>query len=387
LRVTFVIPWFGEQLGGGAEALCREFAARLARAGADVEVLATCSRDHDADWHTDHHRPGRAVAAEGYAVERFPVRRGDSRLFADLNRRVLAGEALGYREERAFLDNSIRSDQLTRAVEARAGHRALVVLPYLFGLTHDALEAAGGRAILWPCLHDEGYAHLRLVAGGFRRAAGVVFNSPAEEALARSLHLSIRDSAVVGMGIDLPPDDPSAAPGDPPHLLYLGRRSAEKGFDWLLRSFDLLARQHDRVELHVAGKGPAVTGAHPRVRDLGFLADAGKAPTLRGALALVMPSRRESFSIALLEALACRTPVLVHSGCGPTRGHVEAGRCGLHFRDGAELAECALALLSQPKLRHRLGANGRAYVAQGFAWDEKVARLVAFLRKAARHAD
>jgi glycosyltransferase involved in cell wall biosynthesis len=389
VRISFVIPWFGRELGGGAETLCREYCVRLSAAGHDVEVLTTCSRDHNADWYENHHPAGRTMDDAGFAVERFEVDRGSRNIFGGLNERLMRGDVLSYREEAAFFHESINSAALVDALESRLENRAVVALPYPFGLTRAVVHAAEGRAILWPCLHDEGYAHMKLTADMFQRAAGVIFNAEGERVLARAMHLAATKSAVVGMGGELPAESKSALPEVPeraPALLYLGRRSVPKGFTDLCNMFAEYRRQGGRMELWVAGKGDAIPAGSEGVRDLGFLSEAQKWETLRKAAALVMPSRLESFSIALLEALAVGTPGLVNSRCAVTRGHVEAGRCGLHYAGTAEFVEAVLLLEQRADVRQALGENGRRYVAENFAWSRRIEALQDFLAEAAPHA-
>ena len=58
MKFAFVIPWYGVNIPGGAEAEARRTAEHLHRAGVPVEVLTTCVRDFRADWSVNHHRPG-----------------------------------------------------------------------------------------------------------------------------------------------------------------------------------------------------------------------------------------------------------------------------------------------------------------------------------------
>lgn len=389
MRITFVIPWFGREPGGGAETLCHAFCVRLAEAGHDVEVLTTRCRDHDADWNTDHLPGGRSLEEPGFAVERFGVDRGDRRRFGALNERLMRGETLTYREEREFLDSSINSSALVRTAAERAAGRAVIVLPYLFGLTHAVVHALEGRAIVWPCLHDEGYARMKLVADMIGRCRAVVFNSRGEMELARAMGLPVRTGAIVGMGVDLPPDQMVAETSQPdgqPHYLYLGRRAVGKGFHELLRLFAMYRSAGGRSELRVAGKGDPVPVGEEGVRDLGFLPAASKWEALRGARALIMPSTLESFSIALLEALAVGTPGVVNGRCAVTTAHVTDGRCGLPYGAGTEFVEILRTLDERPELRASLGANGRRYVADHHAWPGRLEALTGMLREAAPHA-
>lgn len=53
-KIGFVIPWYGEDIPGGAEMELREVATHLQRAGMDVEILTTCVREFSADWNENY---------------------------------------------------------------------------------------------------------------------------------------------------------------------------------------------------------------------------------------------------------------------------------------------------------------------------------------------
>ena len=73
MRVAFVVQRYGAEVAGGAEALCRDTARALVRAGEDVTVFTTTARDYlswepfypEGDWIDD-----------GVRVRRFPVVQG-----------------------------------------------------------------------------------------------------------------------------------------------------------------------------------------------------------------------------------------------------------------------------------------------------------------------
>ena len=88
----------------------------------------------------------------------------------------------------------------------------------------------------------------------------------------------------------------------------------------------------------------AEEGLASRVRFLGFRADARR--LLRGLDALVIPSARESFSMAAVEGLEAAIPVVGPDGWGP-REIIAAPQTGLHFKSGdaADLAAQVVAAL------------------------------------------
>ena len=87
-----------------------------------------------------------------------------------------------------------------------------------------------------------------------------------------------------------------------------------------------------------------------------------------------------------MEAWLAGTPVLVHSGCAVTRGHVEAAGGGLHFADYPHFAECLDLLLARPDLRRRLAAAGREYVLANYSWPRVTERYLRLIERIERRA-
>ena len=105
-------------------------------------------------------------------------------------------------------------------------------------------------------------------------------------------------------------------------FLFLGRIHEKKGCDLLIRAFAKTAGNIDSARLVIAG--PDQTGWTKDLRALaerlnlsrnvlwtGMLSGDSKWGMLRLAEAFVLPSHQENFGIAVAEALACGTPVLI----------------------------------------------------------------------------
>lgn len=78
MRVAFVVPRYGDGIGGGAETLTRGLAERLAATGTAVEVLTTCARDH-LTW--KNVLPPGVSPEHGLTVRRFLVKARDEATF------------------------------------------------------------------------------------------------------------------------------------------------------------------------------------------------------------------------------------------------------------------------------------------------------------------
>jgi glycosyltransferase involved in cell wall biosynthesis len=386
--ITFVPPWYGPQITGGAEFQCRRTAEELAARGVPVEVFTTTAGGVSTDWSAPAFAAG-SDELNGVLIQRFPVRPRNAAAFDALNLRVLSGARLTLAEEAVFVREIIGSDALEAAITAKRSARIFIFTPYMFGTSYWGQRAAIGRDFLIPCLHDEGYAYMRLYAQQIETSRGLLFYSAVEQQLANRLY-TVRPEAqcVLGGGID------TTATGDAarfraefgitgPFLLYAGRRDPGKNTPLLLEYVAQYRAAGGVLPLVCIGAGepiPAALRERGDVIDLGFVEPQAKLDAYAAATALVQPSVHESFGVVLMEAWVCGTPVLVHSDCAVTRAFVEASSGGLHFRSYAEFAASLDYLLARPDIAQRMGATGRAYVQRTFNWDVVLERLLGFVR-------
>jgi glycosyltransferase involved in cell wall biosynthesis len=398
VKLSFVIPWFSADIRGGAESQCRHTAQALRAAGAEVEVLATCIQKHDSDWGLAYFPEGDDTV-DGMTVRRFRADPcPDPRRFQRLNGQLVAANgdfASGRRrgaplaaEDEAFLVSSMaRSSALEDHIrQHRETRDFFLFLPYLFATSLRGAAAAGDRAILVPCLHNESYAYLGAVARMFRSARGILFNSGAEARLAERILGPLPHGRVVGEGVTF------LQPGDPerfrqrygirgPYLLYLGRKHATKNVPDLVLDTMVAARElGGPITLVLAGEGRVDIPAGAPVTDVGFIQRDEKADALAGALALVNPSVNESFSLVVMESWLAGRPVLVNAACDVTAEHCRLSHGGLAYADTAEFVEAVGWLLAHPQEAAAFGRQGGSYVRQNYDWPVIAARYLDFLR-------
>ncbi|MFF4343624.1 glycosyltransferase family 4 protein [Kitasatospora sp. NPDC001540] len=221
----------------------------------------------------------------------------------------------------------------------------------------------------------------------FARARTLVAVSPVSLAEGRPHAVRITP------GVDPERFTPGAPPSARPRtVLYVGRMdrsSAWKGVDVLLRAFaDLPADPGDPVRLRLVGGGDALPdhlalaadlGVADRVEATGELTGDRLVEAVRTAAVVVLPSRTEaeSFGMALVEAMACGTPV-VGSAVGGIPYLVEDGACGLLVPPGdpVALAAAVRRVLADGALADRLGAEGRRRAERDYAWPALTARYL-----------
>jgi len=207
-----------------------------------------------------------------------------------------------------------------------------------------------------------------------RRARVVLGASEALAAAAREL--GGRDVRVVPAGVDVPAL--VGSPDEPPHVLYVGRLSEEKGVLELVEA----ARG---LPLVVVGDGP-LRGRVPGA--VGFVPPEQVGGYLERAAVVACPSRREGYGVVARQALAYGRPV-VATPVGGLADAVLDGETGLVVppRDVPALREALERLLGDAGLRQRLGEEGRRVAQARFGRAGETAGLLAAYTAAAAGAE
>jgi glycosyltransferase involved in cell wall biosynthesis len=203
-----------------------------------------------------------------------------------------------------------------------------------------------------------------------RRARVVVCASSALAADCRAL--GGRDVRVIPSGVDLP--EAVGQADEPPHVLYVGRLSEEKG----VRE---LAEAAGGLPLVVVGDGPLRELVPSTV---GFVPHDELGPYYERAAVVCVPSRREGYGVAAREAMAYGKAI-VTTGVGGLADAIDDGTTGLVVAPGdvAALRSALERLLGDEGLRQRLGAAARDKARATFAWSVATEATLAVYRDAA----
>ncbi len=400
--IAVIVPRYGPQLGGGAEALVKAIIEELAvpdeqgeRLVDCAEVWTTCAKDHRT-WANE--LPTGLTFERGIPVRRFPVDSRDIDCFLRMELAIGEGRPLLVDEQLAWLENSVNSRALyEHIIKFGQDFDVLIFAPYLFATTFWGALIYPERSLIIPCLHNENYAYQSVFHHLFGQVRGIICNSAPELDLMRELYQKSdfeERAAVVGMGF-VDSRLASSSEGESqvvhsakaplpsrvrhPFLLYSGRKERGKNLDLLVSYFAEMASAADspKLQLVLIGAGDLnLAAAIPdRVIDLGFVSEEEKEVLMQQALALVQPSTNESFSIVLMEAWLRETPVIVHGQCAVTRDHVVRSGGGCYFSDAGELKQVVRELLANPTLRTQLGSAGNRYVRDCYCWPAVLGRL------------
>lgn len=167
--------------------------------------------------------------------------------------------------------------------------------------------------------------------------------------------------------------------GAEPLVLFLGRLHFKKGLDLLIPAFDIVRSNLPRVQMVVAG--PDNDGYERTVR--GWVEDRGLTDHVHfvgplygrdvvqayvDADVFALPSYTENFGMTVVEAMACKLPVVISD---QVNIHAEVDRAGAGIVARCEAEDVARALtsvLQSPESVPAMGAAGRELVRSTYTW-------------------
>ncbi len=164
----------------------------------------------------------------------------------------------------------------------------------------------------------------------------------------------------------------------------VGRLVATKGQSYLINAFAEVRKKIPNSRLVITGDGPLYgelmkkvknLGVSPWVLFTGYRNDVYE--LLKGFDIFVLPSLAEGLSIALLEAMASRLPVIASNvgGIPEVFGQAECGKL-VPPKDASALASAMIEIGSlDNRIKKLLGENARKRIEKGFTIDVMVKKL------------
>jgi glycosyltransferase involved in cell wall biosynthesis len=264
-------------------------------------------------------------------------------------------------------------------------------LPYALLLDHTralAMESPPWPRHDLPAPPDYGKGWRDRETAVYRGAAAIAtFSRNVARSLQQDYSVPEERITVVGGGANVFPAELPPRLDDGRTVLFVGKDFARKGGPVLLDAFQRLRRWIPTARLIIAG--PRNPPPLPEGATCLGPVDVAELPALFAqASVFCLPTLREPYGLAFLDAMACGLP------CVGTRAEavpeiVAEGETGLLVPPGDPvlLAEALCELLSDVPRGREMGARGRERVASHHRWEHVAERLEAALRAAARGAD
>jgi len=413
VKFAFVTARYGADIASGPDHACRVLAEQVSSRH-DVDVLTTCARN-PRTWKNEYSEGTDRV--RGALVRRFAVSQAaDETAFAPFSDRIMAGPRT-------------RADELEwlrRAGPWSAGlldfirrqhkqYDVLVFFSICSPLTINGAAVAPERTIVFPHLQLHPALRFDVMAEVLSSVRGVGLLSGAESRLLRSyIRATVHHEEMVGIGIDPSPEqsyprhqqdpadtvvDDEAVGGSPdgvaaesylagrgvpfrrrhrlygPFALYGGRVEPNNGCEEMLEYFDAFSASDGDTTLALMGVKMMKVPDEPYIRLAGVLPERERMIAYEAADVTIAPTADDLVAQPLLESLAVGTPVLASASNSAAVEHCRRGNAGLYYTNREEFVEALRLLMTNNRLRNRLGENGRSYIRQNFRWDAVLGRF------------
>ncbi|MBI4888677.1 MAG: glycosyltransferase [Acidobacteria bacterium] len=414
MKFAFVTPRYGAEIAHGPEHACRLIAEQVSDRH-EVDVLTTCARDART-WQNEYSEGADRV--RGILVRRFAVNQAHDRAgFLQLSARLSATPHSQAEEQDWVRRLGPTSPALLEYLKRQ--HRAYDALVF-FSLYHATtvlgVAAAPERSVLFPCLHLDPALRFGLWPEVLGSVRAIGYLSAGERPLVRRFLGVSAIEELVGIGIEAPAqqtyprhqqdpadeiadaDEPTGdAPPDRdapaeylagrgipfrrrhrlygPFALYGGRVEPDNGCEEMLEYFHRYSAGDGDTSLVLMGAKLMNVPEQPQVRLAGVLPERERMTAYEAADVALAPEPDDLLATAVLESFAVGTPVLASARNDAAVDHCRRANAGLYYANGDEFSEALRLLMTDTRLRERLGENGRRYVRQHHRWDAVLGRF------------
>ncbi|NJM69141.1 MAG: glycosyltransferase [Scytonema sp. RU_4_4] len=219
-------------------------------------------------------------------------------------------------------------------------------------------------------------------------AAGLHFTSTQEAKVSERFGVSTRD-LVIPLGINpikkAGEEEVRSKLGiskDIPLVLFMSRIDPKKGLNLLLPALETLLSEGFDFHFVLAGTNPQDPGYEEKIKlqiqaselrshttITGFVTGELKSALLQAADIFVLPSYYENFGIAVAEAMAAGTPVLISDQVHICQEVRDSESGWVSATDVLELISILRIALQNPSERQRRGLCAQEYALKNYSWD------------------
>lgn len=234
-------------------------------------------------------------------------------------------------------------------------------------------------------------------------AAGVHFTSEQEQKVSERYGIPTQDF-VIPLGVELPTYLPERGVtrqslginSDLPLILFMSRIDPKKGLDLLIPALENILAQGIKFHFVLAGSNPQDLGYEEEIKQRIKASDLGRYTSITGFVSgdlkygllqdadlFVLPSYYENFGIAVAEAMAMGTPVLISERVDIHDG-VESYSAGWITSCGVEQVTAKLqAALESETERKTRGERGKKLVLEQYSWGAIARQMLEVYQKLA----
>ena len=227
-------------------------------------------------------------------------------------------------------------------------------------------------------------------------AAGIHFTSEEEAKVSERYGVKTND-LIIPLGVKIPHNlpEPQTARQEleldksVPIILFMSRIDPKKGLDLLLPALETLQQQGQKFNFVLAGTNPQdpayengikryiVNSALGKITTIpGFVRGTAKLALLQDADIFVLPSYYENFGIAVAEAMATKTPVLISDRVHIWESIKAADAGWVVACSQEELTATLRSVLQHPQTWEQKAKNARNLVEEKYSWKAIAKKLI-----------
>lgn len=215
----------------------------------------------------------------------------------------------------------------------------------------------------------------RIAPWAYRTSQYITVSEPSAQELTE-LGVASERISIVRNGLDPLPAFEPLRQDDKLHLVTLSRLVPHKQIEHAMDVVAALSPQH-YVVLDVIGSGwwekqlrdyAKSIGVNDRVIFHGHVSEQTKHALLDRAAVQLMPSRKEGWGLAVMEAGQHAVPTIGYRHSAGLRDSIHDSRTGILVSDKAELIRATFDLITDPERREKLGRAAQVRSAE-FSWE------------------
>ncbi len=374
-KIAIINQRYGLEVNGGSELYSRQIAERL-KEKYEVEVLTSCAIEY-VKW-ANHYKEG-VETINGVTVRRFKtLHERTPRKFSALDAEMQQNPNVSDERANQWIEEMgpYCPNLVDYVDEHQDEYDAIIIVTYLYYPAVKSIVRVKDKAIFIPTAHQEPFIHFKMYQDVFNAPSAYVFLTDEEKNLVHSVfHNEDIPYEVMGVGVEVPKVVDAEAFKKKykldNYIIYVGRIDEGKDCPRLFQYFmEYKKRVKSDLKLVLMGKAVVEIPQHKDIISLGFVSDEDKFNGIKGAKALILPSKFESLSISVLEAMTLSIPVVVNGICDVLKGHCTKSNGGLYYKNYFEFEGCLNYLFNHEEEYKTMCANARKYVEDYFQWDD-----------------
>lgn len=391
-KIAIINQRYGLEVNGGSELYSRQIAERLI-AKYDVEVLTSCAVEY-VKW-SNYYNEG-VEQINGVTVRRFKtLHEREPKVFSALDSMMLSNPHIEEEISEQWIEHMgpYCPDLVEYVDKHQDEYEAIIVVTYLYYTAVKSIVRIKNKAIFIPTAHQEPFIHFDMYKKVFGAADAFVFLTDEEKDLVHSIfHNENVPYEVMGVGVEVPEvvdsDRFKKKYNLDNYLIYVGRIDEGKDCPRLFKYFlEYKRRVKSDLKLVLMGKAVCDIPKSPDIISLGFVSEEDKFDGIKGAKALILPSKFESLSISVLEAMTLSVPVIVNGICDVLKGHCVKSNGGLYYKNYFEFEGCINYMMEHPEEYAIMCKNARKYVEDYFQWDDIMKKFDRIIERVGKNSD